>query len=268
MIVEKIGSRGVLISFSDPYFTNVYIIFGDEHVFVLDTFLGNKSMKIVHHLIENEGYIDMPVVIFNSHADYDHYWGNGSFKDASIVGHEHCRERVLLEGESSLLKYEKHRKGKVKLLPPTQTFQKTLRFEDDEVLFFHTPGHTLDSSSCFDEIDKVLFVGDNIESPIPYLNHANFDQYIQTLESYLKLNWNLIIAGHDPPLKKSDLINQNMDYLYSLKNWNIKMDSMSKDELYRHVEQNLVAIKDELMRSVYKERFLKHLAELEKLRGY
>jgi len=60
MSSHRTGTRGVLIPFDDPYYTNVYIIFGDEHVFVLDTFLGNDSMKIVNQLIENEGCASMP----------------------------------------------------------------------------------------------------------------------------------------------------------------------------------------------------------------
>ena len=266
MSSSRTGSRGMLVSFDEPYYTNVYIIFGDEHVFVLDTFLGNESMKIVHHLIEDEGCVGMPVVVFNSHADYDHYWGNGAFKDALIVGHEHCYQRIISEGETSLVKHADHVRGKIELLPPTRTFQETLRFEDEGLTFFHTPGHTLDSSSCFDERDRVLFVGDNVESPIPYLNHANFDQYILSLESYLKLDWRVVIAGHDPPLKDSGLINRNIGYLRDFKNWNLDLGAMGKTEIHRHIQHNLDTIKSELLRGEHKEEVLKHLQEVEQYR--
>ncbi|MBY8998453.1 MAG: MBL fold metallo-hydrolase [Candidatus Thorarchaeota archaeon] len=264
MKTERIGSRGLLFSFEDPYLTNVYIIFGKEHVFVLDTFLGNDSMKAVHQLIDSEGYEDKQLVIFNSHADYDHYWGNGAFKDATIVGHEHCKERIVDEGEASLAKYADHQRGEIELIPPNRTFKETLSFEAEGVKFFHSPGHTLDSSSCIDERDGVLFVGDNVESPIPYLNHVNFDQYIRSLESYLELDWKYIIAGHDPLLEKSDLIKQNIDYLRKFRDWSLNIDSFSVTKLHRHVEHNLKTIKDELMRSNHKHALMKHLEELEK----
>ena len=261
MSSSRTGTRGILVSFHDPYFTNVYIIFGNEHVFVLDTFLGNDPMKIVRHLIEDEGCAGMPLVIFNSHADYDHYWGNGAFKEASIIGHEHCRQRIISEGEASLVKYADHMRGKVELLPPTRTFQENLRFEDEEVTFFHTPGHTLDSSSCFDDKDRILFVGDNVESPIPYLNHANFEQYIRSLESYLELDWKLIIAGHDSPLRESYLIRRNIDYLRKFKDWSIDLAALSSSELHRHIHDNLRTIKAELMRSKDRQAAMKHLEE-------
>lgn len=262
MNIEKIGSRGLLFSFEDPYYTNVHVILGDNHVFVLDTFLGNDSMKIVQNIIAEEGYASKSIVVFNSHADYDHYWGNGAFKDASIVGHEHCKVRVLAEGEASLVKYADHQRGEIELIPPNRTFQETLTFEDEGVKFFHTPGHTLDSSSCFDERDGVLFVGDNVESPIPYLNHVNFAQYIRSLESYLELEWKFIIAGHDPLLEKPDLVKQNIDYLQKFRDWSLDLDSFSVPELHRHVEHNLKTIKDELMKSEHKESTMKHFEEL------
>lgn len=263
MKFEKISSRGFLFSFEDPYYTNVHVILGNNYVFVLDTFLGNDSMKFVQNKIAEEGYAGKPIVVFNSHADYDHYWGNGAFKDATIVGHELCKARVIAEGEASLLKYADHQRGKIELIPPNRTFQETLIFEDEGVKFFHTPGHTLDSASCYDIVDKVLFVGDNVESPIPYLNLPNFDQYIQTLESYLKFDWKLMIAGHDKPLKNSDLVKKNIDYLRNFRDWILDLDSMSTQELHRHVEHNLKTIKDDLMKSDHKHEILKHLKELE-----
>jgi cyclase len=263
MNAAKIGTRGMLVTFDDPYRTNVYIIFGNEHVFVLDTFLGNDSMELVLRIIGDEGYTRMPIVVFNSHADYDHYWGNGAFEDATIVGHNHCKERILSECESSLVKYANHQKEEIKLIPPNRTFQETLRFESDGVKFFHTPGHTLDSSSCLDERDGVLFVGDNVESPIPYLNHVNFDQYIRSLESYLEINWKFIVAGHDPILDKPDLITQNIEYLRKFKEWSLDIESFSVIELHRHVEHNLKTLKNELLKSEYKQAALKHFEELD-----
>ena len=264
MKFEKVGNRGLLFSFEDPYLTNVHVILGIDHVFVLDTFLGNDSMERVLSIITEQGHEGKQIIVFNSHADYDHYWGNGAFKDATIVGHEQCKTRILAEGEASLVKHADHQRGEIELIPPNRTFQETLRFEEEGVKFFHTPGHTLDSASCYDRVDKVLFVGDNVESPFPYLNHVNFDQYIRTLKSYLKVDWKYIVAGHDPLMKKPDLIKQNIDYLQKFRDWKLDLDSMSTQELHRHVDHNLSAIKEELMKSKEKESLLKHMKELEK----
>ncbi len=242
----------------------MYIIFGHEHTFVLDTFLGPDSMKYVLQEIEERTTRKLPIVIFNSHADYDHYWGNCAFEKADIVGHELCKERIISESEAALIKHVNEKKGDVIIVPPNITFQENLRFEKDGVIFFYTPGHKLDCSSCYDEKDGVLFVGDNVESPLPYLNHPNFDQYIQTLDSYLKFDSNLIIAGHDPPLKNTDLIHRNINYLRNFKEWRIDLSSMEDSELHRHIEHNLETIKIELMRSGQEKEVLKHLDEVKK----
>ena len=264
MTFQKISSRGILFSFEDPYYTSVHVILGNHRVFVLDTFLGNDSMKLVQNKIAQEGHADKTIIVFNSHADYDHYWGNGAYKDSTIIGHDLCKERILAEGEASLVKYADHQRGEIELVPPNRTFQESLRFEEEGVRFFHTPGHSLDSSSCYDEKDRVLFVGDNVESPVPYLNHPNFDQYIQTLEYYLELDWKLIIAGHDKPLKNSDLVKKNIDYLCNFRDWSLDLDAMSTQELHRHVDHNLSAIKDELMKSSQRQSLLNHLEELKR----
>ena len=261
---QRIGSRGILVSFDDPFYTNVYIIFGDEHVFVLDTFLGNDSMKVVQRLIKEEGCARTPVVVFNSHADYDHYWGNGAFGRAIVIGHELCRERILNEGKASLTKYTEHQRGEVQLVPPNQTFQDVLSFNKEQIRFIHSPGHTLDSSTCVDQQDRVLFVGDNVESPIPYLNHANFDDYISTLESYLEIDWKYLIAGHDPLLETTELLNQNIEYLRKFRNWNLDFDSFSREAIHRHIDHNIKAIEDELMQSSQKHQLMKHLGEMQK----
>ena len=263
MPVQRIGSRGVLVSFDDPFYTNVYIIFGDEHVFVLDTFLGNDSMEVVKQLIREEGYAQTPVVVFNSHADYDHYWGNGAFEGATVVGHSICKERILNEGKTYLANHADHQRGKVQLIPPNRTFQETLSFDGEQVIFVHSPGHTLDSSTCIDERDGVLFIGDNVESPIPYLNHANFDEYVKTLISYLNLDWRYLVTGHDPILDNTDLVQRNIDYLRRFREWDFDIDAFSAEELHRHVEHNLGTLKSELIENKQKQALEKHLKELD-----
>jgi cyclase len=264
MKIQRVETRGSLLTFDDPYLTNVYIIFGDEHTFVLDTFLGPDSMKYVIQEIKERDMEKLPIVVFNSHADYDHYWGNCAFVNADIVAQELCKKRIISESEEALIEHAKEKKGEVLIVPPNITFRETLRFENDELIFLYTPGHTIDSSSCYDKKDRVLFVGDNVESPLPYLNYPNFDQYIQTLESYLEYDSNLIISGHDPPMKNTDLIKRNVDYLHNFKEWKLDLRSMEPSELHRHIQHNLETIKIELMKSKHKQEALKHFEEAKK----
>ncbi|MHA1687258.1 MAG: MBL fold metallo-hydrolase [Candidatus Heimdallarchaeaceae archaeon] len=222
----RIGTRGILFSFEEPYLTNVYVILGKKTVFVLDTFLGPEAMKIVKKVVKDYSSGQNKFVVFNSHADYDHFWGNQSFQDSDIYAHELAIERIQREGQNFLRLYEEHQQGKVSLVKPNITFTDQVHFVEEGVLFFYSPGHTQDSISAYDIIDKVLFVGDNIESPIPYINEANFSQYLSTLEDYLNFDAHYIISGHDSIMTDSFLIESNIQYLKKFAEFSISFQDL------------------------------------------
>ncbi len=265
MLVGKIGTRGLLFAFNDPYLTNVYVIIGKERVFVLDTSLGPEPMRIVTQTLEEEGYGSRPVVVFNSHGDYDHYWGNAAMKDALIIGHEQCRARILTEGEALLIKYKDHKRGAVIIKAPSLVFADRLRFTDESITFFHSPGHTIDSSSCFDEVDKVLFVGDNIESPLPYIYNTNVAQFSTTLKSYCDIEWKLMIASHDPPLSDRTLLEKNMEYLMNLQDWSIDLSTFSNNELHLH-SHNVHFLEENLDQKEISSQAKQHFVEMKKVK--
>jgi len=72
MEFQRIGSRGLLFTWMEPYHTNVYVIVGPKRVFVIDTFLGPDPMADVAARLREEGVDGKPFVAFNTHADYDH----------------------------------------------------------------------------------------------------------------------------------------------------------------------------------------------------
>lgn len=213
MDIKKTGSRGVLFTFYelDGFETNVYVIDGYKHIFIADTFLGPLAMGKVKEYI-GLNFTRKPVVIFNSHFHYDHIWGNCAFKDGIIISHEICRKMILKSGKDDLIKYGNLMMGDIEIVPPKITFTESLTFFDDGVKFFHSPGHTEDSSSMIDMEDNILFVGDNIESPIPYLSYNALGRYIKTLDGYLKMDNVKIIAGHCHEID-NNLIEENMEYI-------------------------------------------------------
>ena len=264
MEVEKIKSRGLLFSFKDPFLTNVYVIIGEERVFVLDTFLGLDSMKVVKQTLVDEGCDNLPIVVFNSHGDYDHYWGNAAFNGAHIIGHELCRKRVLKEHEQAIQENVEQKKGEVILKAPSLVFSERLSFPDDEVTFFHTPGHTVDSSSCLDDRDRVLFVGDNVETPLPYVYNADITQFYNTSKSYLEIDWDVMIASHAPPQFNRLLLERNIEYLDGLQNWRIDLASLKEKELHMHLH-NINFLKETIPDSARTPDMEKHLKEMKNI---
>ncbi len=210
----RIGSRGFLFRFPDLGGTNTLVIEGTSFRFFLDTFLGpDPVQEIERYMVQALG--EKTSVAFNSHADWDHIWGNSVFCGRIIIAHASCRQRAMVEGPSDLVRYAEHMHGRVQLVLPSVLFETRLDFADEQISFFHTPGHTRDSSSCFDAADGVLFAGDNVEWPVPYVSSPDLEAYITTLESYLALGPRVVVPGHGEP-QDLGLVAANLDYLRAL----------------------------------------------------
>lgn len=221
MQVKQIGSRGILFTFSDlvgtdyDCTTNIYVIHGREHVFICDTFLGPDAVEPVRDYVETH-FPGKPVILFNSHADWDHIWGNCAFSSSLIIAHRACRNRIQQEGLVKLAEHAPFRRGAVELVLPNLTFDDRIGFPEEGVEFFHSPGHTVDSATCYDRVDRVLFVGDNIEDPIPYLTPDSLGAYPASLRQYLHLRAEWIIPGHGE-LATKELIRRNLEYIERFK---------------------------------------------------
>lgn len=220
MIIEKIGNRGVYFTYEDgdaPIAgnTSIYLINADNKIFLCDTHMGSKSMEHVKQYINEQQLNDKEIIVFNSHADWDHIWGNCVFKDATIIGHKLCRRRMEQEGEFDLERKKKYHNGFVELKLPNLTFDSKLEFQDDEIEFIYTPGHTIDSSICFDKRDSVVFVGDLLEYPLPVTNYYDLEAYLKTLEFIKSLPAKIILSAHSGRIDE-ELFDDNMEYIKNL----------------------------------------------------
>ncbi|MCG3216898.1 MAG: MBL fold metallo-hydrolase [Candidatus Heimdallarchaeota archaeon] len=260
MKTQKVGGRGFLFTFDDPYKTTMYVINGNKHIFICDTFLGPDPIADVLKYLEDNGVSGKPIIVFNSHYDYDHYWGNQCFENSMILAHELCKVKMEEEGENDLKEFESHKKGLVKLTLPSVLFRDKLVFVDDRVEFYHTPGHTEDSSSCFDHVDQVLLVGDNIESPFPYLRINNLNEYIKTLKEYLTRDAKIVISGHDDLMENFDLIKSNLEYLEKFAKGDINRIGFTKKQREIHY-QNLTQIGEDLHKKGKTEAALAYYVE-------
>lgn len=231
MDIKQVGSRGILFSFDDiGGITNVYVINGTKHIFIIDTYIGPKVMEQVNRYIEND-MGKKSIIVINTHYHWDHVWGNCAYKACPIVAHEKCLEFLAKNGEEDLKKHKEYAKGDVKITLPNLTFTEKLLFREDGVRLFHSPGHTEDSISIYDEQDKVLIIGDNLERPIPYLMAENLDAYLITLQSYLEIDFQVVIGGHIG-LEGEQLIHDNAEYIKSFAEG---CAPESEDEEYKYI---------------------------------
>ena len=224
MEITNVGSRCIVFSFNDiedssP--TNVLVILGIKHVFICDTYLGPDIMAQLHDEIY-QNYSKEPWIAFNSHADWDHHWGNCFFKDGPILATELTRKAIDANGAAELAEYKKYASGDVEICLPNEIFSEALRFPNEQIEFFFSPGHTQDSSSCYDGIDHVLFTGDNVEAPIPSLTSSNIDTYVKTLDAYLVYDIEHVVVGHGTIHATRALIKDNLAYLVGLQHGTVE----------------------------------------------
>ncbi|MDD4028534.1 MAG: MBL fold metallo-hydrolase [Caldisericia bacterium] len=245
MKIQRIRSRGWLFTFDDieGTYTNVYVIQGKQHYFLCDTYLGPKPMEdIKKHLYKVSE--ELPFIVFNSHYHWDHIWGNCAFPDSIIVGHASIINMIHMYSEAELFRYKKYQQGTVKIVTPTVVFKYFLAFPDERITLFKSPGHTFDSASLFDVFDKVLYVGDNIEDPIPYLENTDFEQYLQTIEKYENLDFKVVIPGHmssDSILPSKRILKNNAKYIKAILNKENLSTYQRKKYRITHRE-NLIAL--------------------------
>ena len=192
------------------------------------------------------------------------------FRNSLIIAHELSPEIFAKEGKEMLKINESHKKGDVILTPPNFLFKKKIHFVDEEVEFYHSPGHTLESSSCFDYRDKILFVGDNLESPFPYINFLNFDDYICSMQEYLKRSAEIIISGHDDIMFNNILLKANLKYLQTFVSG--KVDRSEFTEKHRGIHlMNLTRVGEKFKERNEKEESKRYYKEalgiLEGLKG-
>src|SRR6476646_6514366 len=75
------------------------VILGEAVSAVVDTLIRPEDMTSVRDLLDRHG---RPIIVVNTHADWDHSWGNGAFPNAPIVAHRLCRAAMLTEGRDKL----------------------------------------------------------------------------------------------------------------------------------------------------------------------
>ncbi|MHA1446749.1 MAG: hypothetical protein ACTSSN_08665, partial [Candidatus Heimdallarchaeaceae archaeon] len=87
-----------------------------------------------------------------------------------------------------------------------------------------------------DHKEKILFVGDNIESPFPYINFLNLENYCDSLREYLSRNAKVIISGHDEVMFDESLILKNLQYLETIQSKKIDRKNFTKQHRGIHFQ--------------------------------
>jgi glyoxylase-like metal-dependent hydrolase (beta-lactamase superfamily II) len=197
-------------------------IIGPQWAVLVDTLMPEETPEI-KYFIEDELLVPVRYVI-NTHHHADHSWGNCIFPNATVIGHETCRELMLSRSQSALAEAEKDDPlfRNLCIAEPTITINQGtlfLKIGKKQIRIFSTPGHSADSISILLEDDRILFSGDAF-MPIPYFVGGDIDVITNTITEIGSLGLENIIQGHGDIILRGEIeevTESNLEYLKNVR---------------------------------------------------
>lgn len=212
-----------------------FAVVSARYVVIIDTLVNAATAQAMVDALR-EPLQTRQLLVVNTHADWDHCWGNMIFAGphathpVPIIGHHLCRERMLGDEARAKLARMQAQEAEtfdaVELVPPMITFDEELMIDGGDMAFwlFHIPGHTLDHVSIHVPELSLLFAGDAAETPMPFVPDADGLLMLRdSLEWLQALHTQTVLYCHADSTGP-DVIEQNIAYF---------------DEMERRVRQRL-----------------------------
>lgn len=193
-----------------------------RYVVVVDTMATPELAAAIMEAI-SDALAGRQLLVVNTHADYDHCWGNAVFESpggrypAPILAHELARKRLRSdEARQSLARrqQESERFASVRLVEPTIVCSEGLTIDGGDLTLelLPTPGHTEDHLSVWIPELRLLLAGDAAEHPFPYVEDAStLPTLLNSLERLANLHPEMVIPCHGGP-SDAALIARNLAY--------------------------------------------------------
>jgi glyoxylase-like metal-dependent hydrolase (beta-lactamase superfamily II) len=196
---------------------DAYVMTTERYLILMDTMLCPDDAAAVMQQVGGS-LAGRRVLCVNSHADWDHAWGNAFFTGehaAPIIAHDHCRTR--LQSEQARQELEEFRQldplfQQVQLIPPAITFSERMTIDggDLTIELLAAPGHQLDELVAWIPDLHLLLAFDAVEYPFPSVAGPNaVPLMFSTLERLVALAPQRVLCSHgnstDPLLVQSNL---------------------------------------------------------------
>lgn len=192
---------------------NAFVLETEHFVFLIDNAVGSAKSTI-RKVLKGTALDRKKLMVLNTHAHWDHASLNGFLKEqygATILGHPKALELCDKEQQYEIVyrRYADYCPAESSVYwdefaypaPPDSFLHGGECFEDDgfRLRVIHTPGHSADSLSFFEENSKLLFAGDAVQGNgfdgnAPY--YCDAEGYITSLEKLLPLKPKSVFCGH------------------------------------------------------------------------
>ena len=206
-----------------------FIVVTQRFVVLIDTLI--NPMTALRMLEYARAYLDAgrTLLVINTHADYDHAWGNQLFAGpdahfpAPVIGSRRCAERLRDGEESSWLvemqTAEPEIFGEVRLTPPSVCFDGQLAIDGGDLTLhlLPTPGHTDDHIAVYIPEISTLLAGDAAELPYPAARTGDGLPVMRaSLAELASLRAETVLYCHAPVDAGPQLLHDNIAYFDAL----------------------------------------------------
>jgi glyoxylase-like metal-dependent hydrolase (beta-lactamase superfamily II) len=199
---------------------DAYVVITERHVVVLDTMLCPADVAGIMSFVTDE-LAGRTVLCVDSHADWDHAWGNAYFtgeQSAPIIAHDYCRTRLQSQEAADELAEFQQKDAlfrDVRLVPPTITFAESMMIHggDLTIELKSAPGHHPDQIVAWIPELHLLLAFDAVEKPLPLMDDQRcVPDMFTTLEQLLALQPERVLCSHGKSTSPQ-LVAANLQYV-------------------------------------------------------
>ncbi|PDT14030.1 MBL fold metallo-hydrolase [Rhizobium sp. J15] len=190
---------------------------------LIDTLGTPELCRTALDLLEEKAEV-RPLIVVNSHMDWDHFWGNAAIAGrAPIIAHAAALDRLRDPATRQVLQDkagEEARFRDVELIGPDITFSGSMVLNGGDLTLelIHTPGHTPDHLAVWIPELRVCLAVDAVEYPVPEVWSRSADDLRlirASLERIRDLDARLVIPAHGGTCSPSTVA-KNLAYFESL----------------------------------------------------
>ena len=228
--VPNAGWDPRLLAFRSAEVVTVFAVLTRRWTVLVDTLYSEAGVReLVRQVLEVAtppgGGAAPPLLVVNTHADWDHAWGNHLFAGAGapfpapVLATAACAQRMREPGEAALLAQmsagEPARFAGASLTPPTLAFEGSLRIEGGDLTLelLPAPGHKPDQLVVWIPEIRTLLGADATEHPMPFVEGpGHLAELVATLERLRALEPEFVLACHDRLDGDPGLLDRNLAY--------------------------------------------------------
>lgn len=249
-LVENAGWDERILLCRNGELVDTTILITQRYVIVVDTMINPATGEALLDLARP--YLDgrRSLLAVNTHADYDHCWGNQTFaaSGAPIIGRHASVPIFSRPGSISFLEKMQEEEPDifdgVRPTPPNVLFDETLTIDggDLSLELFATPGHTEDHLSLYIPQIRTLLAADAAEFPFPMARTAQgFPAMRRSLSRLAALEAGTVLYCHGPVDMGAQLLRENIAYFD-------RLEQACRQALSRGVPHDLPATADAIER--------------------